>query len=323
MPTRARSDLLVTRPFEGYVYGEYTQNDIGTAIGIGANETTRWMGLIVGGLASLVGSVAADPTAPPPVSGPVGIATQLGDIFWNSGPIMTLYVAGILSANLAVVNILPFPPLDGGRMLMIMLKRIVGARMSLRAEQLTYVVGFGFLFAFIIWITCFDIDAASAEASRAVSSPEARRPRHATVTVDVGGVLVGSAHPVVVQSMTNTDTADADGTAIQVAQLAHAGSQIVRVTVNYEAAAAVPEMVRKVRGLGVDVPIVGDFHYNGHQLLTSTPTRRACSTSTGSTRATSVRSGATSTSRRSSGSRSSTTTRSASASTGARWTSSS
>ncbi len=146
-----------TRPFEGYVYGEYTQNDIGTAIGIGANETTRWMGLIVGGLASLVGSVAADPTAPPPVSGPVGIATQLGDIFWNSGPIMTLYVAGILSANLAVVNILPFPPLDGGRMLMITLKRIFGARMSLRAEQLTYVVGFVFLFAFIIWITGFDI----------------------------------------------------------------------------------------------------------------------------------------------------------------------
>jgi (E)-4-hydroxy-3-methylbut-2-enyl-diphosphate synthase len=97
----------------------------------------------------------------------------------------------------------------------------------------------------------------------------ARRP---TVSVDVGGVLVGSAHPVVVQSMTNTDTADADGTAIQVARLAHAGSQLVRVTVNTEqAAAAVPEMVRKVRGLGVDVPIVGDFHYIGHKLLADHP----------------------------------------------------
>ena len=85
-------------------------------------------------------------------------------------------------------------------------------------------------------------------------------------------MLVGSAHPVVVQSMTNTDTADADGTAIQVARLAHAGSQLVRVTVNTEeAAAAVPEMVRKVRGLGVDVPIVGDFHYNGHKLLVDYP----------------------------------------------------
>src|SRR4249919_2306228 len=78
--------------------------------------------------------------------------------------------------------------------------------------------------------------------------------------------------PVVVQSMTNTDTADADATAIQVARLAHAGSQLVRVTVNSEAAAAaVPEMVRKVRGLGVDVPIVGDFHYNGHKLLADYP----------------------------------------------------
>ena len=106
-----------------------------------------------------------------------------------------------------------------------------------------------------------------------MASPDSLRPRRRpTVSVDVGGVLVGSAHPVVVQSMTNTDTADADGTAIQVARLAHAGSQLVRVTVNTEAAAAaVPEMVRKVRGLGVDVPIVGDFHYNGHKLLAEYP----------------------------------------------------
>jgi (E)-4-hydroxy-3-methylbut-2-enyl-diphosphate synthase len=75
-----------------------------------------------------------------------------------------------------------------------------------------------------------------------------------------------------VQSMTNTDTADADATAIQVARLAHAGSQLVRVTVNTdEAAAAVPELVRKVRGLGVAVPIIGDFHYNGHKLLVAFP----------------------------------------------------
>jgi regulator of sigma E protease len=70
---------------------------------------------------------------------------------------MTLFVAGILSANLALVNILPFPPLDGGRMLIISLKSLLGPRLSLRAEQLTYVVGFVFLFAFIIWITGFDI----------------------------------------------------------------------------------------------------------------------------------------------------------------------
>jgi (E)-4-hydroxy-3-methylbut-2-enyl-diphosphate synthase len=96
--------------------------------------------------------------------------------------------------------------------------------------------------------------------------------RHRTVSVDVGGVLVGAAHPIVVQSMTNTDTADADATAIQVARLAHAGSQLVRITVNTEAAAAaVPEIVHKVRGLGVDVPIIGDFHYNGHKLLVEYP----------------------------------------------------
>ena len=99
-----------------------------------------------------------------------------------------------------------------------------------------------------------------------------RPKRRATVSVDVGGVLVGSAHPVVVQSMTNTDTADADATAIQVARLAHAGSQLVRVTVNNDAAAkAVPEIRRKLDDLGVAVPVIGDFHYNGHQLLVEYP----------------------------------------------------
>jgi (E)-4-hydroxy-3-methylbut-2-enyl-diphosphate synthase len=93
-----------------------------------------------------------------------------------------------------------------------------------------------------------------------------------SVDVDVGGVVIGGGRPIVVQSMTNTDTADADATAIQVARLAHAGSEIVRITVNTEAAAAaVPEIVRKVRGLGAAVPIVGDFHYNGHKLLADFP----------------------------------------------------
>ena len=106
------------------------------------------------------------------------------------------------------------------------------------------------------------------------AATDALRPRRRpTVSVDVGGVLVGSAHPVVVQSMTNTDTADPDATAIQVARLAHAGSQLVRVTVNTEqAAAAVPAMMRKLRdNLGVDVPVIGDFHYNGHKLLVEYP----------------------------------------------------
>jgi (E)-4-hydroxy-3-methylbut-2-enyl-diphosphate synthase len=96
--------------------------------------------------------------------------------------------------------------------------------------------------------------------------------RRRSVAVSVEGVIVGGGHPIVVQSMTNTDTADADATALQVARLAHAGSELVRITVNTEAAAAaVPEIVRKVRGLGAAVPIVGDFHYNGHKLLSDYP----------------------------------------------------
>ena len=98
------------------------------------------------------------------------------------------------------------------------------------------------------------------------------KPRRQTVTANVGGVLVGSAHPIVVQSMTNTDTADPASTAQQVAALAAAGSQIVRVTVNNdEAAAAIPEIVQRLADQGVTVPIVGDFHYNGHLLLRKFP----------------------------------------------------
>jgi len=97
-------------------------------------------------------------------------------------------------------------------------------------------------------------------------------PRRGTVTVDVGGVKVGSGHPIVVQSMTNTDTADVDATVKQTAALARAGSELVRVTVNNDdAARAVPEVVKRLEAEGVRVPIVGDFHYNGHILLKKFP----------------------------------------------------
>jgi len=96
--------------------------------------------------------------------------------------------------------------------------------------------------------------------------------RRKTVTVRVGRVRVGSEAPVVVQSMTNTDTADVEGTIQQVAALAGAGSELVRVTVNNDAAAkAVPYIAEGLAKLGLDVPIVGDFHYNGHQLLKKYP----------------------------------------------------
>ena len=98
------------------------------------------------------------------------------------------------------------------------------------------------------------------------------RPRRQTVTAMIGTVPVGSSHPVVVQSMTNTDTADVHGTVAQIASLSRAGSQIVRITVNNEeSAAAVPEIVATLQDIGVTTPIVGDFHYNGHLLLTKYP----------------------------------------------------
>ena len=96
--------------------------------------------------------------------------------------------------------------------------------------------------------------------------------RRRTITAIVGGVPVGSSHPIVVQSMTNTDTADASGTALQVAELARAGSRLVRVTVNNDdAARALPEIASRLADMGVSVPLIGDFHYNGHLLLAKYP----------------------------------------------------
>jgi (E)-4-hydroxy-3-methylbut-2-enyl-diphosphate synthase len=96
--------------------------------------------------------------------------------------------------------------------------------------------------------------------------------RRRTVTAVIGGVPIGSHHPVVIQSMTNTDTADVQATACQAADLARAGSELVRVTVNNESsAAAVPAIVEELDRQGVAVPIIGDFHYNGHLLLTKYP----------------------------------------------------
>src|ERR1039457_4146137 len=98
------------------------------------------------------------------------------------------------------------------------------------------------------------------------------KPRRPAVVVDVGGVKVGGNHPIVVQSMTNTDTVDVPSTVNQVMALARAGSELVRVTVNTEeAAAAVPKIVDTLDKFGVRVPIIGDFHYNGHLLLKKYP----------------------------------------------------
>jgi regulator of sigma E protease len=154
--------------------GAYESRDLVSAMQAGAAWTASAFTLILDGLRDLVASIIANPAEPPPVAGPVGIAAQVGDVFWQLGPIFTLYLAALLSANLALVNILPFPPLDGGRMLVLVLKsvlsgggralRAVGVRVNgpsaettMSVERLTYLVGFVFLFGFLIWITYFDI----------------------------------------------------------------------------------------------------------------------------------------------------------------------
>ncbi|MES1265318.1 MAG: flavodoxin-dependent (E)-4-hydroxy-3-methylbut-2-enyl-diphosphate synthase, partial [Variovorax sp.] len=104
------------------------------------------------------------------------------------------------------------------------------------------------------------------------AAPRARRSRQAQVVWGPRVVTVGGDAPVRIQSMTNTDTVDAIGTAIQVKELAQAGSELVRITVNTpEAAAQVPYIREQLDRMGVDVPLIGDFHYNGHRLLTDYP----------------------------------------------------
>jgi (E)-4-hydroxy-3-methylbut-2-enyl-diphosphate synthase len=106
----------------------------------------------------------------------------------------------------------------------------------------------------------------------AVSCPSTLSPRRAARAVDVGGVIVGGGAPIVVQSMTNTDTADVEATVAQVAALARAGSELVRITVDRaEAAAAVPLIRDRLAARGVTTPLVGDFHYIGHTLLAEHP----------------------------------------------------
>ena len=111
-----------------------------------------------------------------------------------------------------------------------------------------------------------------AEQPIALAAPASRAPLQARVTWGARTVTVGGDAPVRVQSMTNTDTVDVIATAIQVKELALAGSEMVRITVNTpEAAQAVPEIRNQLDRMGIDVPLVGDFHYNGHRLLTEFP----------------------------------------------------
>jgi len=144
-------------PLELRKTNETINYPIGTSLHLGLDRTVGATQLIVSGVGDLISNFVTRPTERPNASGPLGIAVEIGNTFWTLGPIVTLYLAGLLSANLAVVNILPLPPLDGGRILVLVLKRVLGTRLSLRAERLTYLVGAAVLFAFLIWVTAFDV----------------------------------------------------------------------------------------------------------------------------------------------------------------------
>ena len=139
------------------VPGAIVQRSLVAAIGVGADRTVQACGLIVGALGQLVTSVASNPGAAPPVSGPIGIAEAVGTVRTEAPPVVLLWLIGLLSANLAVVNVLPFPPLDGGRIVVSVLQTASRNRISASLERATYFIGFMLLFGFLIWVSYFDI----------------------------------------------------------------------------------------------------------------------------------------------------------------------
>ena len=136
----------------------YTQNDPITAAGKAADETVTSVSMIAQALAKLGSQLVSNPTsAPSGAQGPVGIARDFGVVLSDYGFPMVILLAAVLSANLALVNLLPFPPLDGGRMAILVAKRIAGKRGVSAVEAMSYVVGFALLMGFLAWITFFDI----------------------------------------------------------------------------------------------------------------------------------------------------------------------
>jgi regulator of sigma E protease len=151
-----RGALGIGNVFAGVLNVTFTREP-GAALDFGVAQTGEAFGLISDGLSQLGGRIVNHPTEDPGVAGPVGIAVGVGDVFWQQGAVATLRLAALLSANLALVNVLPIPPLDGGRMLVLVTKALAGRRLSIRVERVTYALGFGLLMAFILWVTFFDI----------------------------------------------------------------------------------------------------------------------------------------------------------------------
>lgn len=134
------------------------QTDPGAAAATAFDQTTKSLGLILGALGDLGAHIATEPTqAPPGVMGPAGITQSVGLVLLDYGPVMLLILAAILSANLALINILPIPPFDGGKIAIQGIKRVFGVRGVTNYEIVTNLVGFVLLFVFLGWITYFDI----------------------------------------------------------------------------------------------------------------------------------------------------------------------
>jgi regulator of sigma E protease len=128
------------------------QHDPLTAVALGARRTVDAATVVLRGLGQLISNFNN-----PPVSGPVGMVDIISQIREIGQPIYLLWLFGVLSANLAVVNVLPFPPLDGGRVAVAIIQKLTGNRISIAAERLAYLTGFVLLMALLAWVTFFDI----------------------------------------------------------------------------------------------------------------------------------------------------------------------
>ncbi len=136
----------------------YAQGNPIDAVGTSLTSTGKALTLVAAGLADMVNQVASHPTqAPQGIQGPVGIAQDVGNVLTVNGPMLLLLLAAVLSANLALINVLPIPPFDGGKMAIMVIKRVFGMRGVSAFESATYLVGFGFLMIFLVWISYFDL----------------------------------------------------------------------------------------------------------------------------------------------------------------------
>jgi len=139
-----------------------TQNGIVDSVVIGFERTVEASTLILRGVASLIGSILDGPGEPLDVAGPIGIVGVVGEVRDALPPVFLIWFVGLLSANLAVINVLPFPPMDGGRITMALVQAASRNRVSPAAERMVYLTGFVMLMALLVWVTISDISRLSA-----------------------------------------------------------------------------------------------------------------------------------------------------------------